>query len=297
MCHSPQWTTKLMKRTEPVRPGRIDTSVRPLMPVLVLALALLGVFAPPLAAQEPSPARLRVLCYNIHYGLGTDGTYDIERLARVIEEARPDLVALQEVDVVVRRSGQVHQARRLGELTGMHVRYGPTQHYDGGLYGNAVLSRFPVQDVVIQPLPYSDSTADRTTYPRGAIAVTVRLPNGHPLRFISTHFQHNVPEDRIAEAEAINRLFAVDDDSVPTILAGDMNARPDEQPIQILLEEWSHAMDADATPTAPSIEPRARIDYVFHRGHGTLRVKSSEVLPESVASDHRPVLVEFELVE
>lgn len=291
----PDWTTKPMKR--PASPRRLRVVSPSFGLLLIVAIAGLHLLSSSSAADDPSPTRLRVLCYNIHYGLGTDGTYDIERLANVIKEARPDLVALQEVDVVVRRSGQIHQARRLGELTGMHVRYGPTQHYDGGLYGNAVLSRLPIQDVVIQPLPYSDSTADRTTYPRGAIAATVRLPNGHPLRFISTHFQHNVPEDRIAEAEAINRLFATDDDSVPTILAGDMNARPDEEPIQILLQKWSHAMDADATPTAPSTQPRARIDYVFHRGHGTLRVKSSEVIPESVASDHRPVLVEFELVE
>jgi len=62
---------------------------------------------------------LRVLCYNIHYGQGTDGRYDLERLATVINKAKPELVALQEVDVGVKRSGRIHQARRLVELTGM----------------------------------------------------------------------------------------------------------------------------------------------------------------------------------
>ena len=147
------------------------------------------------SAAEPS--RLRILCYNIHYGQGTDGKYNLQRLADVIKGAKPDLVALQEVDVGVKRSGRVHQARRLAELTGMAVRYGPTQHYQGGLYGNAVLTRLPILDVVIQPLPYTESTPERVTYPRGAIAVTVRGPDGKPLRFISTHFQHNVPEDRV----------------------------------------------------------------------------------------------------
>ena len=84
---------------------------------------------------------IRVLCYNIHYGQGTDGIYDIERLAKVINQTRPDFVALQEVDVGVKRSGRVHQARRLSELTGMAIRFGPTQHYEGGLFGNAVLTR------------------------------------------------------------------------------------------------------------------------------------------------------------
>ena len=82
---------------------------------------------PSVACGEGQSGVLRVLCYNIHYGQGNDGRYDIERLAAVIEQAKPDLVALQEVDVGVKRSGRVHQARRLGELTGMAVRFGPTQ--------------------------------------------------------------------------------------------------------------------------------------------------------------------------
>ena len=129
------------------------------------------------------------------------------RLADVINKTKPDLVALQEVDVGVARSGRVHQARRLSELTNMAVRFGPTQHYEGGLFGNAVLTRLPITDVHIQPLPYTESTAERTTYPRAAVAVTIQLDEDNSLKFISTHFQHNVPEDRVAEAKAINSFF------------------------------------------------------------------------------------------
>ena len=83
--------------------------------------------------QGHAGSPIRVLCYNIHYGQGTDGKYDIERLATVINRTKPDLVALQEVDVGVKRSGRVHEAQELADLTGMSVRYGPTQHYQGGL--------------------------------------------------------------------------------------------------------------------------------------------------------------------
>jgi len=166
---------------------------------------------------------IRVLCYNIHYGQGTDGKYDVARLSKVIAAAKPDLVALQEVDVGVKRSDRVHEAQRLSKLTGLEVRFGPTQHYEGGLFGNAVLTRLPILDVMIQPLPYTESTPELVTYPRGAIVVTVKGPDGKPLRFISTHFQHNVPADRVAEAKAINGHFATDS-KIPTILAGDMNA-------------------------------------------------------------------------
>lgn len=262
---------------------------------LAAALALGVVLLPgPLRADPPHV--LRVLCYNIHYGQGNDGRYDLERLAEVIAKTKPDLVALQEVDVGVKRSGRVHQARRLGELTGMAVRFGPTQHYEGGLFGNAVLTRLPILDVAIHPLPYTESTPERVTYPRGAIAVTVRGPDDRPLRFVSTHFQHNVPEDRVAEAEAINALFAAENDLMPTVLAGDINATPDAEPVRVLLERWTHAMDDAAAPTVPSQVPTSRIDYIFFRPASRFRVSVAEVIAEPTASDHRPVFAVVESV-
>lgn len=262
---------------------------------LMLAVALTLTLAPN-AGAEDKPRSLRVLCYNIHYGQGKDGKWDIERLAGVIRAQKPDLVALQEVDVGVERSGRVHQLRRLAELTGLAGRYGPTQHYQGGLYGNAVLSRLPISDVVIHPLPYTESTPERVTYPRGAIAVTVKGPDGKPLRFISTHFQHSDNEpDRIAEAKAINKIFTGDDDDIPTILAGDMNARPDSEPVTILLKEWTNATDDPPTPTTvPAKRPPSRIDYIFYRPASAFRLSEARVVDEPVASDHFPVFAAFE---
>lgn len=69
---------------------------------------------------------LRILCYNIHDGQGTDGQYDIERLANVLNQTQLDLFALQEVDVGVKRSGRIRRARQLAERTGMAVLFGPT---------------------------------------------------------------------------------------------------------------------------------------------------------------------------
>jgi endonuclease/exonuclease/phosphatase family metal-dependent hydrolase len=261
-----------------------------------LAMTVLVFITFVVSATGEEAHTLRVLCYNIHYGQGMDGVYDIERLAAVINRSKPDLVALQEVDVGVKRSGRIHEAQMLGELTGMAVQFGPTQHFDGGLFGNAVLTRLPILDVLIQPLPYTESTPELVTYPRGAIAVTVRDPNDKPLRFISTHFQHNIAEDRVAEARAINELFAGDDASIPTILAGDMNATPDAEPIQILLERWSNATDDPPSPSAPSINPKSRIDYIFYRPAAGFRVIDARVIDEAMASDHRPVQADFEIV-
>ncbi|MBL9161070.1 MAG: endonuclease/exonuclease/phosphatase family protein [Verrucomicrobiales bacterium] len=232
---------------------------------------------------------LRILCYNIHYGQGNDGVYDLERLAAVIKAVDPDLVALQEVDVMVRRSGQVHQAEELGKLTGLDVYYGPTQHYEGGLFGNAVLTKLPVSRVWIQPLPYTEATPELTTYPRGFVAVTVKTPGGKDVRFVSTHFQHNVEEDRIAEAEAVNRYLAVESEKIPTLLAGDINAVPESEPMKVLLSKWSNVIDAEAAPTVPSKEPKSRIDYIFYRQGDPFEIVETRVIAEEMASDHRPV--------
>ena len=262
---------------------------------MIKSLLLFALAAVSCAAVELP--QLRVLCYNIHYGQGMDGEYDVARLAEVIKAAKPDLVALQEVDVGVKRSGRVHQLQKLGELTGLTARYGPTQHYEGGLFGNAVLTRLPILDEHIQPLPYTEATPELQTYPRGALVITVQAPDGKPLRFISTHFQHNVPEDRVEEAKAVNTLFAAESDHQRTILAGDFNATPDAEPISILEQRWKHAIDEARAPSAPSVKPKSRIDYVFFRAAAEFRVVSSEVLPEAMASDHRPVLAVLELLQ
>ncbi len=256
----------------------------------------LGAGLPTLAFGEDRGRTLRVLCYNIHYGQGLDGVYDIPRLAAVINQAKPDLVALQEVDVGVQRSGRVHQAQELGRLTGMAVRFGPTQHYEGGLFGNAVLTRLPILDVAIHPLPYTESTPERVTYPRGAIAVVVRGPGDQPIRFVSTHFQHNLSEDRVAEAQAINGLFADPGDPLPTILAGDINAVPADEPVQILQQRWTCALDDPPAPTVPSDKPTSRIDYIFYRPEARFRLIQAEVIAEPTASDHRPVLAVLEIL-
>jgi endonuclease/exonuclease/phosphatase family metal-dependent hydrolase len=250
-----------------------------------------------ITSARAGEGELRILCYNIHYGQGNDGVYDLKRLAEVIKAVDPDLVALQEVDVMVRRSGQVHQAEELGKLTGLGVYYGPTQHYEGGLFGNAILSKLPVTRVWNQPLPYTEATPELTTYPRGFVAVTVRTPGGKDVRFVSTHFQHNVEADRVAEAEAVNRYLGVENEKIPTILAGDINAVPNSDPMKVLLSKWTNAVDAEAAPTVPSKDPKSRIDYIFYRQGDPFEVLETKVLAEDSASDHRPVFAVLRVKE
>src|SRR3954468_2494324 len=96
---------------------------------------------------EPSkhgPERVRVLSYNIHHGEGVDGKLDLERIAAVINAVEPDLVALQEVDQRVARTRLIDEPADLARLTKMHVAFGANLALQGGHYGNAVLSRWPI---------------------------------------------------------------------------------------------------------------------------------------------------------
>jgi endonuclease/exonuclease/phosphatase family metal-dependent hydrolase len=101
----------------------------------------------------------------------------------------------------------------------------------------------------------------------------------------------------VAEAKAINELFADPDDPMPTILAGDINAPPDSEPVEVLLQRWTNAIDDAAAPTVPSDKPRSRIDYIFYRPAARFRLLQAEVIAEPMASDHRPVFAVVRLLQ
>lgn len=94
---------------------------RVLLPTLLVLLS----WMPSATCQE-----LRVLTYNIHHGEGTDGKFDLDRIAKLISAQEPDLVALQEIDVKTARASGVDQAAKLAKLTGMHYAFGRFMKYD-----------------------------------------------------------------------------------------------------------------------------------------------------------------------
>ncbi len=230
------------------------------------------------------PPRLRVLTYNIHHAEGTDGVIDYERLAGIISDLQPDVVALQEVDRGTRRTGGVDQAARLAELTGMHHVFGTAMHYSGGRYGNALLSRFPVEAPKTHRLPFRFGQE-----PRAALAARIRPDTGLPdFLFVGTHLCHQSNQTRLDQAKQLNWLFGDRRESdLPVILAGDLNARPGSQPMQELAENgWIDA-----------IAPRSVIDYVLYRDRDPWRVIEVQIIDDLIASDHRPVLAVLEWLE
>ena len=247
-------------------------------------------------AATPTPLRLRVLTYNIHHAEGTDGKLDLARIARVIREQQPDLVALQEVDVKTRRTGGVDQPAVLAKLTGMHAAFGQGIDYQGGEYGNAVLSRFPIRSTRVYPLPVKEGEERRC-----ALVVTVRPEEKRPeITFVATHLNYRDEAERLREAEELHRVLK-DVEKKPTILAGDLNAKPDSKTIRRFVPVWKDAAaeggggDADAAMTFPAQKPVRRIDFVLLRPPSAWNVLETKVVAEPVASDHRPVLAVVEL--
>ncbi|KAA3612433.1 MAG: endonuclease [Planctomycetota bacterium] len=240
---------------------------------------------------EIQTSRLKVLSYNIHHGEGTDGQFDLERLAALIRAQDADLVALQEVDQGTERASGRLQAMELGRLTNMQAVFGKAMDYQGGAYGEAILSRLPILETALQPLPHSAGAE-----PRAALAVLVQLPDTGPdLWFVATHLDH-LPDDtdRLAQAEEIRRWLVRQGPDAPMILAGDLNAVPGSAPMQIFEQDWQMADEAFQRPTFPSDQPKLKIDYVLFRPDTHWRVTEIEVVGESVASDHRPLLVGLE---
>lgn len=227
--------------------------------------------------------RIRVMTYNIHHGRGGDNRIDLQRIADVIRKANVDIVALQEVDDKTRRSGGTDQTAELARLTALHGRFGKAIDYDGGSYGQAILSRYPIGDVTVHKLPGEPEREQRI-----AVEATLNI-NGRSVSFVTTHLHHQDGGTRERQAAKLNELFAKADR--PIILAGDFNALEDSPPMRMMFQHWQSLTTG---PTYPASEPRKRIDYILVRSEQELRVASVEVVSESVASDHRPVVAVVE---
>jgi len=255
------------------------------MRLLILA-ALLGPAG--IVSADDNPRTLRVLCYNIHHGEGTDGKLDLGRIAGIIKAAKPDLVFLQEVDQNTTRTKKVDQTIELAKLTGLEAEFGKAIDLQGGAYGLAILSRFPLKGVKVHKLPGKEKQEARIV-----MQATVEPGGGIPgLTLLNTHLQHDDGETREKQAAKIDELFGRAADFM--ILAGDLNARPGSAPVKTLAKNWAFATEPGGKGlfTIPSDTPKQQIDYVLFRGK--FKAVEARVIEEKVASDHRPVLVVLE---
>ncbi len=237
----------------------------------------------PQAAETAGP-QLRMLSYNIRHGRGMDDRIDLERIAAVIRSVSPDLVALQEVDRKVMRSGVVDQPAELARLTDMQVAFGGNIDLQGGHYGNALLSRFPITEQQNRLLPRIDASEQR-----GVLIASFDAPPPFAgLTLLATHLDYRPdPRERLAGVEVLNQLLA-DRGGAPTLLAGDLNATPDSETLARLAPHWQVTNEGEL-PTVPASAPRRQIDFILTAPQDRWQVIETRVLDEPVASDHRPI--------
>ncbi|MHB1188893.1 endonuclease/exonuclease/phosphatase family protein [Thiobacillus sp.] len=243
---------------------------------------------------------LRVMTYNVHGCVGMDGKLDAERIARVIARARPDVVALQELDVGRVRSFGMDQAHLIARYLEMEFHFHPAMHLEEERYGDAILTHLPQRLVKAGPLP---GLADKPHLePRGVLWVAVDL-HGREVQIINTHLGLS-PRERVAQVEALlgSDWLAHEQCQEPVILCGDLNALPSSPACRRLgarlkdaqIEAKHHRPQA----TFSSRLPRMRIDHIFISPG--LEVTGIEI-PNSelarVASDHLPLIAEIRIPE
>lgn len=241
---------------------------------------------------------LRILTYNVHACRGMDGRLAPERIARVISRCEADVVCLQELDVHRARTGGVDQAQCIARILGMDHHFHPAVHVAGERYGDAILTRLPMQLVKAAALPGSPPAG--AAEPRGALWVQIMLDNV-ALQVINTHLGLRARERRLQTAALLSdQWLGHPDCRQPVVLCGDLNAMPRSPEYGCLQRRLR-----DAQTALPGHRPQAtfagsfpiiRVDHVFV--DDSLEVRAIEVPGNElcrVASDHLPLLVEVRI--
>ena len=217
---------------------------------------------------------LRVLSYNVRNCRGLDDyhTVNVARVAGVISNQAPDVVALQELDRKTKRSAGRDMLQELADATGMIGTFGEAIPFQGGSYGVGILSKAKPLRSYHLPLPGKEE-------PR-----TLLVCEFDTFVFFCTHLSLTA-ESRQASAEIINQEQAKF--NKPVLLAGDFNAKPETTEMLAFEKLWTRI--GPLQPTFPADKPDRIIDYIFVSKNTTVEVPESCVVNEPMASDHRPI--------
>ena len=193
---------------------------------------------------------VKVLTFNILHGATMNKDFNLDVIAKVINDANPDFVAMQEVDYKTNRAKKYDLVTELGWRTKMASLFGRAMDYDDGEYGEGILSKHTFLFTRNVPLPYSPDNEPRT-----ALEITTVLASGDTISIIGTHLDHLKDNtDRIKQVKEINRVFL--NNKYPIILTGDLNDIPGSKPISILEEAWAVSYNKEnPAPTYPSSSP------------------------------------------
>jgi endonuclease/exonuclease/phosphatase family metal-dependent hydrolase len=238
----------------------------------------------------------RIMTYNVHRCVGVDGRLDVGRVTAVIAHLRPDIVALQELDVCRERTGAVDQAHAIANRLGMAFHFHAALQVEEERYGDAILTTAPLTLIKAAALPGSRSI--KALEPRGALWLELQI-EGRRLQVLNTHLGL-VPHEQRAQAAALAGPDWIGGAARrdPLILLGDFNATPYHATYRALARTLKDARQlcptARASPTYPSRFPMLAIDHVFVSGG--IKVSHVEAVAGPLAraaSDHLPLVVDF----
>ncbi|MEX1048375.1 MAG: endonuclease/exonuclease/phosphatase family protein, partial [Akkermansiaceae bacterium] len=249
------------------------------------------------AGTSSEALAIRVMTYNIHSCVGIDGKIRPERVARVINQFDPDVVAVQEVDFHRPRTGGHDQAQVIADHLRMNHVFEAMFEEKRERYGIAIFSKYPLEIVKTGHLTAAGPGIGREA--RGAIWARIDVGGRSTFHFINTHFGLRPAERDLQARELLGPswLGAIPRDE-PVILCGDFNCGPKSAVFRRLQQDYMDCQwslrDVKPKSTFTSVNPFLRLDHVFVSDH--FRVKSVEVprTPTAVvASDHLPVYVEL----
>lgn len=243
------------------------------------------------AAAEPTV--LRVVSYNIRTGgVGMDGKRDLLRQAEVLRALKPDVVLLQEVDLNAKRSGKVDCAGVIAQALGMRATFAEAMPFQGGSYGVAILTAIPAGKGPVRQLRFTGGTE-----PRAALILPLVVPvdGGHREILVAcTHLDFRSADEVAPHAAELADVLAKD--ARPSILGGDLNFELGSPVLAAFEKRLTRVPKQGESASFPAPAPKVEIDHFFLNPSAAYRVRECRVVPESVASDHRPVLLEVELL-
>lgn len=244
---------------------------------------LLFIFAALFIFSAQAQNTLKLMSYNIKNANGMDDVCNFQRIANVINNASPDVVAIQEVDSMTNRSGQKYVLGEIAERTQMHGYFAPAIDYDGGKYGIGLLTKQVPLRLQSLPLPGREE------------ARTLILAEFTDYIYCCTHMSLT-EEDRMKSLELVKAFTS--SSTKPLFLAGDMNAEPESGFIKELQKDFQ-ILSNPKQHTFPAPDPKETIDYIatLKQNAKGFAVISAKVINEPMASDHRPILVELRTAE
>lgn len=241
---------------------------------------------------------LRVVTYNIHRAIGVDRRFRPERVVRVLQHYEADVVLLQEVDEGAPRSRELNLAEELARAAGYpHFALGHNVSLRKGRYGNATLSRFPIlRERNI------DLSVAQSWIRRGCQHTSVQV-DGRTLEVFNLHLGLSARE-RQHQVELLSRSheFGGVAEGTPMLVGGDFNDWRSLLRTTFTNGFGFHcATDSKtgrrgAIATYPSFSPQGGLDRIYYRGPlRLLSARRCRLQVSRVASDHLPVIAEFEM--